>query len=141
MNNPRRLAALALSTALLVGAPAAVAQADQPAERAGKSFRTIATWEGAKQQACKVSASATTWKVFTRVVNGRRAAIGVGLIVNKDGEELRRAATKITAERRTSKIVSVTYPKKDDGFELVAFQFQGQSGTGGPVKISKIKAC
>lgn len=141
MTNPRRFAALALSTALLVGAPAAVAQADQPAERAGKNLRTITTWYGAQQQACKVSVSATKWKVFTRVVNGRQAEIGVGLIVNKDGEELRRAATPITAKRRTSKIVAVTYPKKDDGFELVAFQFQGQMGDGGPISIKRIKAC
>lgn len=140
MTKPRCLAALALSTALLVGAPAAVAQAEQPTERAGKDLRTIATWEGAQQQACKVS-SGTKWKVFTRVVNGRRAEVGVGLIVFKDGEEVRRAATKITPKRQTSKLVSVLYPKKGEGFSLDAFQFQGQSGTGGPVAISRIKAC
>jgi hypothetical protein len=140
MTTSRRFAALALSTALLVGAPAAVAQADQPAERAGKSLRTIATWEGAKQQACKVS-SGTKWKVFTRVVNGRRAEVGVGLIVLKNGEEVRRAATKITPKRQTSKLVSVLYPKKGQGFSLEAFQFQGQAGTGGPISITKIKAC
>lgn len=144
MTSTARTLALTLSAAALVAVPAASGAAAPTGapQRAGQSFGVIKTWYGAKQQACKTSvAGGKKWRVSTRVVNGRRAEVGVGLIVYRDGEEQRRVDTKIVRTGATSKVVSLLYPKQDDDFELVAIQFQGQAGNGGPVKITKIRAC
>lgn len=137
-----RLIALTVSSAVLLAVPA-VAQAapGQPAERAAK-FTTIKTWSGAKQQACKkATPNGKSWKVVTRVVNGREAEVGVGLIVRKGDQEVDRAATPIVKKGVTSKLVSVKIRKNDSRYTLEAFQFQGQMGDGGPIRLNKIRRC
>ena len=113
-----------------------------PADRAAaKKFATIAKSYGGKQQACKVLLpNGKQYKVFTRVVTGRQS-FGVGLMVMLDGEVVRRVQTPITKPRRTSKVVSLKFPKGATEYELVASQFEGQSGGGGPVSVKKIRNC
>ena len=41
---------------------------------------------------------------------------------------------------KTSKVGSVVLPARA-AFTLVAFQFEGQMGDGGPIKIKKIRTC
>ena len=143
----KRLGAAALSAAILVAPVVAVSSADAaPApERAGKSWSVIAKWYGAKQQACKVSIrDGKAWKVHTRVVNGRQAEIGVGLMVNKTVKG--KTVTKddwrspIMGKGKTSKVGSVVLPI-GAAWTMDAFQFQGQMGDGGPVSIKKIRKC
>ncbi|WP_244932080.1 hypothetical protein [Nocardioides sp. W7] len=142
MKSIGRFIALTVSSAVLLAVPA-VAQAApaQPAERATK-FTTIKTWSGAKQQACKKSTpNGKSWKVVTRVVNGRQAEVGVGLIVWKGEKEIDRASTPIVNKGVTSKPVSVKIRKNDRSYRLEAFQYQGQMGDGGTLKLKKLRRC
>lgn len=142
MKSIGRFLALAMSAAVLVAVPATSQAAPaQPSERATK-FGTIKVWSGAKQQACKkLTPNGKNWKVVTRVVNGRQAEVGVGLRVAKGEKEVARAATKIVKKGKTSKPVAVRIPKAGKGYTLEAFQFQGQMGNGGPIKLKKIRGC
>ncbi len=140
-----RLAAVSATAAILavptLTASSAAAAGAAPAAPA-KKWGVIAKAWGAKQQACKVSVrGGEAWKVFTRVVNGRTAEVGVGLMVNLDGESTDiRFATPLTAKGKTSKAGSVVLPVAD-GYTLVAFQFQGAMGDGGEIGIGKIRKC
>lgn len=137
-----RFIALTLSTTVLVAVPSLAQAQAAPAERATTKFATIKTWSGAKQQACKKSTpNGKSWKVVTRVVNGREAEVGVGLIVRKGEKEIARAATPIVDQGVTSKPVAVRIRKNDERLVLEAFQFQGQMGDGGPIKLKKIRRC
>lgn len=137
----KRLGAAALSAAILTAPLLTVSTADAAPARAGKHLTTIKKWSGAQQQACKVSIrDGKAWKVYTRVVNGRKAEVGVGLQVIKDDKVTKTASTPIMGKGKTSKIVSVVLPDRA-AFDLVAFQFQGQMGDGGPVRIQKIRTC
>jgi hypothetical protein len=139
MKTTARVVALLLSTVLLVGAPAAFQAASaKPALK----LSTIKTAWGAKQQACKKSvAHGKNWRVYTRVVNGRKAEVGVGLMVNKGDKTVAEFRTPIMKKGKTSKIGSVVIPQDDAEYTLSAFQFQGQMGDGGPVDLKKIRAC
>lgn len=135
----QRLAAVS-ATAAIIAAPAFLASSAEAAP-AAKKWGVVAKAWGAKQQACKVSIQGgDAWKVFTRVVNGRTAEVGVGLIVRVDGEEADRFSTPLTKKRKTSKAGSVVLPVAE-GYVLEAFQFQGGMGNGGEVSIAKIRKC
>lgn len=139
MKSTGRLLALLLSTVLLLGVPATF---DAASAKAPRKLATIKTWYGAKQQACKKSvADGAKWRVYTRVVNGRQAEVGVGLMVMKGDETVQQFRTPIMKKGKTSKVGSVVIPQDDPEFTLVAMQFQGQMGDGGEVKLSKIRAC
>ena len=137
----KRLGAVALSAAILTAPVLTVSSADAAPERAAMKWSKIATWEGATQQACKKSVkNAKAWKVYTRVVNGRKAEVGVGLQVLKDDKITKTARTPITGKGKTSKVGSVVLPI-GAAWTMDAFQFQGQMGDGGPVSIKKIRKC
>ena len=75
------------------------------------------------------------------MVNGRTAKVGVGLLVNLDGESTdERFSTPLTGKGKTSKAGFVVLPVAD-GYTLDAFQFQGQMGDGGEVAIGRIRSC
>lgn len=139
MKTSGRLLALILSTVLLAGVPASFEAASAKSPMA---LRTIVTWSGAQQQACKASvAGGTKWRVYTRVVNGRKAAVGVGLMVSQGDKVVQQFRTPITKKGKTSKVGSVVIPRADDSYTLSAFQFQSQMGDGGEIKLSKIRRC
>jgi hypothetical protein len=118
-----------------------VSTADAAPAHAGKHLATIKTWNAAHQQACKVSIrDGKAWKVFSRVVNGRKAEIGVGLQVLKDDKITNQWRSPLMGKGKTSKVGSVVLPARA-AFTLVAFQFEGQMGDGGEVKIKKIRTC
>jgi hypothetical protein len=134
----KRLAATALTAAIITVPTVAVNSADaEPA----KSWTTISKWEGAKQQACKVPArNGEAWKIYSRLVNGKKAKIGAGLIVMKGDVTRMTWRSGLVAKGKTSKVGSVVLPKKA-GYTLEAFQFQSQMGDGGPVKAKEIGRC
>jgi|SRR4051812_9135298 hypothetical protein len=138
--NPQRLAAAALSAALLA-TPLVVASSASAAP--AKSWTTIKKWNGAKQQACKVPVrDGKAFKIYTRLVNGHEAEIGAGLqVLKNDAPTKERWDSGLVAEGRTSKVGLVVMPRDKPAFTLVAFQFEGQMGDGGPVKVKKIGRC
>jgi hypothetical protein len=137
----KRLGAAALSAAILAAPVLTVSTADAAPARAGKHLSTIKKWNGAQQQACKVSIrDGKAWKVYSRVVNGRKAEIGVGLQVVKGDKITKEWRSPLMGKGKTSKVGSVVLPARA-GFTLVAFQFEGQMGDGGEVKIKKIRTC
>ena len=133
-----RILGLVLSTALLAGTPAAFEAASA---KAPLKLATIKTWSGAKQQACKKSVAGNKWRVYTRVVNGRQAEVGVGLMVTKGDKTVQEFRTPIMRKGKTSKVGSVVIPKSNPAYTLAAFQFQGQMGDGGEIKLAKIRGC
>ena len=137
-----RIAAVSATAAILALPTLTAASAGAAPAAPAKKWGVIAKAWGAKQQACKVSVKdGEAWKVFTRVVNGRTAEVGVGLMVNLDGESTDiRFATPLTGKGKTSKAGSVVLPVAD-GYTLAAFQFQGAMGDGGEIAIGKIRAC
>ena len=84
--------------------------------------------------------------MHSRVVNGRQAEIGVGLMVVKtvDGEPVVTDdwRSPIMAKGKTSllKAGAVVLPM-GAAWSIDAFQFQAQMGDGGPVSIKKIGRC
>ncbi len=137
----KRLGAAVLSAAILAAPLLTVSTADAAPARAGKHLVTIKKWEGAQQQACKTSVhGGKAWKVFSRVVNGRKAEVGVGLQVENAHGVIDEWRSPIMGKGKTSQVGSVVMPIKP-GVTLAAFQFQSQMGDGGSIRIAKIKAC
>ena len=136
-----RLGATVLTTAVLaVPVLAASASAAAPVA-AGKHWSTIARWEGAQQQACKVSVrGGAAWKIYGRLVNGQQARIGAGMNVRHGDEVTSTWRSPLIDEGDTSQVGSVVLPRKP-GRVLEAFQFQSQSGTGGVIRLARIGSC
>ncbi|WP_155993251.1 hypothetical protein [Nocardioides sp. URHA0020] len=141
MTTIKRLAATALTAALVSVPTVAVTSADAAPARAGKSWTTIAKWEGAKHQACKVSIrKGKAFVIYTRLVNGNKAEIGAALMVTKGSKTRSEWHSPLIAKGKTSKTGKVVFPR-NAGYTLGAGQFQGQMGDGGPVKVTKIGRC
>jgi Ni/Co efflux regulator RcnB len=137
----QRLAAAALSAAI-VATPLVAASSASAAP--AKSWTTIKKWNGAKQQACKVPVrKGKAFKIYTRLVNGHESAIGAGLQVLKNGEptKARWDTGDLVPEGKTSKVGVVVIPRNNSAFTLEAFQYEGQMGDGGPVKLKRIGRC
>jgi len=141
MRTPRRLAALTATTALLVAVPVGAMVA--PAHAAGRSWTTIATYSGAKHQACKELVNdGATWRIYNRLVNGNQAPVGAGMMVLKDKEPTSRVwDSGLIARGHTSDVGSVSIPKGNSAFTLQHSEHESQSGTGGIVGIGSIGRC
>lgn len=134
----RRLAATALTAALVCVPTVAATSADAAPAR---SWTTIAKWEGAKLQACKtLIRDGKAFKIYGRLVNGKKAEIGGALIVSKGARTTSEWRSPLVAKGKTSKVGSVVYVRKP-GYSLGAGVFQAQMGDGGPVKPAKIGRC
>ena len=140
MITSQRIAAAALSAAVIASPLATVSAAHAAAP--AKHWHTIKKWNGAKQQACKKPVrQGKAFKIYTRLVNGHESPIGAGIMVVKDGQPVDRWATKdLVPEGKTSKTGSVVLPK-DPTYTIEAFQYEGQMGDGGPVKLKRIGRC
>jgi hypothetical protein len=138
---PKRLAAAVLSTSIIAAPVLSTSTADA-APAAKRSWTTIGTMTGAKQQACQVTIrNGKALKIYSRLVNGRRAEVGAGMNVLKNGEVTKQTwRSEIMGKGKTSPVGSVVLPL-DDKYTLEAFRFQGQMGDGGLVKVKKIGAC
>ena len=142
MSTLQRLGATALTAALLtVPVLGTTVTADAAPARAGKSWTTIATWEGARQQACKVSIrDGAAWKIYGRLVNGRQAKIGAGMNVRRGDDVTSTWSSPLVAKGKTSDVGAVILPRRP-GFVFEAFQFSAQAGTGAEVAVQKIGRC
>jgi hypothetical protein len=142
MSTLKRLAATALSAAIIAAPVLTISSADAAPAKAGRSWTTIAKWSGAKQEACRVPVKGgEAFKIYTRLVNGHKAEVGAGMTVLKKDKRTKQAwRSPILAKGKTSKTGSVVLPIGPK-YTLEAFQFQGQMGDGGLVNVDKIGRC
>src|SRR5689334_19000797 len=108
-----RLAAVSLTAAVVSVVPTS--------SEAATSWSTLGRLDGAKHQACKVVVNdGADWRIKNRVVNGNRAKVGAGMIVQKNGEDTQRTwSSGLVRRGATSPVGSVTMPRNDDSFTLV----------------------
>ena len=136
----QRLGATALTAAILA-TPMLSTTADAAPAQAGKHWTTIATWEGAHQQACKKSVrEGEAWKIYGRLVNGRQAKIGAGMIVRHGDDVTSDWRSPLIAKGKISDVGAVILPRKP-GYVFEAFQFESQAGSGAEVALRKIGRC
>jgi hypothetical protein len=130
-----RVAAISLAVTVTTIVPAA--------SFAATSWHTVATFEGAKHQACKTLVDdGTQWRIKNRLVNGNRTQVGAGMTVQKDGVDTNRKWNSGLVRRgHTSDVGSVTIPRNDDRFTIVSFEYMGQAGNGGPLALADIGRC
>jgi hypothetical protein len=130
-----RTAAVTLAVAVTTAVPAA--------SFAATSWHTVARFEGAKHQACKVAVNdGADWKIKNRLVNGDRTKVGAGMTVQKDGEDTKRTWNSGLIRRgHTSAAGAVVMPRDDDRFTLASFEYMGEAGNGGPLAIDDIGPC
>ncbi len=138
MTTTKRLAATALTAALLAVPTVAVSSADAAQ---GKSWTTTRTWFGAKVQACKVSVrQGEAWRIYGRVVNGQQAKVGAGLTVLKGEKTTSSWRSGLVAKGKTSQVGSVLLPR-NSSHRLEGTVYRAQMGDSGPEQASKIGRC
>jgi hypothetical protein len=130
-----RVAAVSLAVTVTTVLPAA--------SFAATSWHTVATFEGAKHQACKTLVDdGTQWRIKNRLVNGNRTRVGAGMTVQKNGVDTNRTWNSgLVRKGETSDVGSVTMPRNDDRFTLASFEYMGQAGNGGSLAITDIGRC
>lgn len=131
-----RAAAVSALTLVLAG-PALSAHA------AGNNWKTLATMDGGKVQACKVATTATgPWKVRLRVdATKAHSKITGSAFVTKDGVPTKEHwKSGSVAPGHVSKVGVVKLPR-GSAYHLGAGISTGQAGNGGDFKAGQIRGC
>ncbi|WP_183095921.1 hypothetical protein [Nocardioides stalactiti] len=134
----------ALTVAAVI-APLSAAGTAEARPAPGRDWTTIETFEGAKQQACKVAINdGTAWRIFNRL-DARRLSDGrvaATLTATRSGEPVadRSWASDWVRHGNVSDVGSFKIPR-GARWALTMSVYGDQSGTGGELSAASIDRC